>query len=73
MSDPYASQRAVLRALFAAHPRVIGIDDLVAQVPEFPLAREALRVLIDDGLVNRLGDRVNLSRAAVAFRALAPL
>jgi len=32
--------------------------------------REALRVLVDDGLATRLGDRVGVSRAAVRFDAL---
>jgi hypothetical protein len=36
-------------------------------------SRDALRVLVDDGLVTRLGDRVGLSRAAVRFDALSPV
>lgn len=36
-------------------------------------AREALRVLTEDGLVSRLGDRVGLARAAVRLDALAPI
>jgi hypothetical protein len=70
MTDYDSGQRAVLRALLAAHPRMLGIDELVAQLAEVPRAREALRVLVDDGLANRLGDRVGLSRAAVRFDAL---
>jgi hypothetical protein len=49
---------------------MLGID---AELPDLPRGREALRVLVDDGLVNRLGDRVGLSRAAVRFDALGPV
>jgi hypothetical protein len=72
MTDHDLAQRAVLGALLAAHPRMLGIDELVAELPEIPRVREALRVLVDDGLVTRLGDRVGCSRAAVRFDALAP-
>jgi hypothetical protein len=73
MTDHDLAQRAVLGALLAAHPRMLGIDELVAELPEIPRVREALRVLVDDGLVTRLGDRVGCSRAAVRFDALAPV
>jgi hypothetical protein len=73
MTDPDYAQRSVLGALLEAHPRMLGVDELVARLPEVPRAREALRVLIDDGLVTRLGDRVGLSRAAVRFDALGPI
>ena len=71
MTDHDAGQRAVLAALLQAHPRMLGVDELVAQLREIPRAREALRVLVDDGLATRLGDRVGCSRAAVRFDALA--
>ena len=67
------SQRAVLGALLAAHPRLLGIDELEAQLTDLPRVREATRVLVDDGLATRLGDRVGCSRAAVRFDALAPV
>jgi hypothetical protein len=73
MSDPDSAQRAVLRALFDAHPRLVGIDELAAQLADVPRVREALRVVVDDGLATRLGDRVGLARAAVRFDALAPI
>lgn len=73
MSTHDAAQQAVLRALFDTHPRLVGIDELVTQLADVPRAREALRVLVDDGLATRLGDRVGLSRAAVRFDVLAPL
>jgi hypothetical protein len=73
MSDHDFAQRAVLSALLAAHPRMLGIDELVSQVAEVPRARDALRVLVDDGLATRLGDRVGCSRAEVRFDALAPV
>jgi hypothetical protein len=73
MSDYDLAQRAVLRALLAAHPRMLGIDELVSQLVDVPRPRDALRVLVDDGLATRLGDRVGCSRAAVRFDALAPV
>jgi hypothetical protein len=73
MTDHDLAQRAVLGALLAAHPRLLGIDESVAELPEIPRVREALRALVDDGLVTRLGDRVGYSRAAVRFDALAPV
>ena len=71
MTDHDSGQRAVLAALLAAHPRMLGVDELVAQLADVPRAREALHVLVDDGLATRLGDRVGVSRAAVRFDALA--
>ena len=73
MADHNTAQRAVLGALLAAHPRMLGIDELATQLADVPRAREALRVLVDDGLATRLGDRVGCSRAAVRFDALAPI
>ena len=73
MTDHDASQRIVLGALLEAHPRLVGADELEAQLAEVPRAREALRVLVDDGLATRLGDRVGCSRAAVRFDTLGPI
>jgi hypothetical protein len=73
MTDRDLAQPAVLGALLAAHPRMLGTDELVAELPEIPRVRETLRALVDDGLVTRLGDRVGYSRAAVRFDALAPV
>jgi hypothetical protein len=70
MTDPNAAQRAVLAALFDAHPRMLAIDELTAQLSDVPRVREALRVLVDDGLATRLGQLVGVSRAAVRFQAL---
>ena len=66
------AQRAVLRTLIAAHPRMLGLAEL-EELADVPRAREALRVLVDDGLATRLGDRVGCSRAAVRFEAIAPV
>ena len=72
MADYDSAQRAVLGALLAAHPRMVDKDELIARLSDHPRVREALRVLIDDGLATRLGDRVGLSRAAVRFDELKP-
>jgi hypothetical protein len=70
MTDHDSSQRIVLGALLAAHPRLLGLDELAAQLTHVPRMREALRVLVDDGVATRLGDRVGVSRAAVRCDAL---
>jgi hypothetical protein len=70
MTDHDVSQRMVLGALLDAHPRLIGVDELNARLPDVPRVREALKVLVDDGLATRLGDRVGVSRAAVRFDVL---
>jgi hypothetical protein len=70
MTDPDAAQRAVLEALFRAHPRMLELDELAAQVADVPRAREALRVLVADGLATQLGELVGVSRAAVRFHVL---
>jgi len=72
MTDPDATQRLVLGALLDAHPRLIGRDELTAKLADVPRVREALRVLVDDGLATQLGDRVGVSRAAVRFAVLRP-
>jgi len=70
MTDHDLAQRSVLRARLQAHPRMLGLDELVSQLSDVPRVREALRVLVDDGLATQLGDRVGVSRAAVRFDAL---
>ena len=60
----------MLQALFQAHPRLLGIDELAAQLSDVPRVREALRVLVDDGLATQLGQLVGVSRAAVRYEAL---
>jgi hypothetical protein len=72
MADYDSAQRAVLSALLAAHPRMLDKDELTTRLSDHQRVREALRVLIDDGLATRLGDRVGVSRAAVRFDALRP-
>ena len=70
MTDHDLAQRAVLEALLEAHPRLLGIDALSSSLGDVPRPREALRVLVADGLATQLGDRVGASRAAVRFDAL---
>jgi hypothetical protein len=71
VTDYDLAQRAVLGALLTAHPRLLDIDELAAHLSDVPRAREALRVLVADGLATQLGDRVGVSRAAVRFDTLA--
>jgi hypothetical protein len=70
VTDYDLAQRSVLRTLLEAHPRLLDVGELDDRLPDVPRVREALRVLVDDGLATRLGDRVGVSRAAVRFDAL---
>jgi hypothetical protein len=73
MTDPNYTQRVVLVALMEAHPRLLGVDDLTAKLSDVPRVPEALRVLVQDGLATRLGDRVGAARAAIRFREIGPV
>jgi hypothetical protein len=64
---PYVFSDAIHRT-FSRIPRLAGCKP-AAQLSDIPRVREALRVLVDDGLATRLGDRVDVSRAAVRFSA----
>jgi hypothetical protein len=61
MIDLDFSQRLVLGTLLRAHPRMLGLDDLHAELDDVAGVVEAVR---------RLGDRVGASRAAVRYPAL---
>jgi hypothetical protein len=67
------AHRAVLGALLAAHRTCSASTNWSPSFPRVPRVREAMRVLVDNGLVTRLGDRVGCSRAAVRFDVLAPI
>jgi hypothetical protein len=70
VSDYDFAQRAVLGALLDAHSRLLGLDELDDHLASVPRVREALQVLVGDGLATKLGDRVGATRAAVRFSAL---
>ena len=72
MTDYDLAQRSVLRTLLEAHPRLLDVGELDDRLRDVPRVREALRVLLDDGLATKLGDRVGASRAAVRFNVLRP-
>src|SRR4051794_34094951 len=44
MTDPHAAQRIVLASLLDAHPRLMDLGELEAQLPDVPRVREALNV-----------------------------
>ena len=69
MFDHAAAQRMVLGALLEVHPRLLELAELETRLADVP-RREALRVLVHDGLATRLGDRAGASRAAVRFNVL---
>jgi hypothetical protein len=70
MTDHDAAQRIVLGALLDAHPRLFNLAELEVQLPDVPRVREAVNVLVGDGLATKLGDRIGVSRAAVRFDTL---
>ena len=70
MPDYNLAQRSVLRTLLNAHPRLVDVAELDDRLPDVPRVHEALRVLVDDGLATKLGNRVGASRAAVRFKTL---
>jgi hypothetical protein len=70
MSDHNASQRLVLRYVLDAHPRLLDLGDLERSLEGVPRVREAVNVLVGDGLATRLGDRVGATRAAIRFELL---
>jgi hypothetical protein len=55
ITDHNVAQRAVLRVLLEAHPRMLGVEELVSLLDNVPRTREALRVLVDDGLATWAG------------------
>ena len=59
-------------ALLERHPAMAGLDELAAELHDLDV-RAAAERLSGDGLVNRLGDRVGVSRAAARFNALKPV
>jgi hypothetical protein len=65
-----ADQRATLGLLLERHPAMVDVDELCAELAGVAVD-EALQALVDDGLVNRLGDRLGASRAAVRADQLA--
>jgi hypothetical protein len=71
--DADDSQRIVLGLLLEHHPTMLGLDELAEALPDIERVEEAVRVLVDDGLVRRLGDRRGLTRAAVRMHALDPI
>ena len=73
MNDHDEPQRRVLSALLEAHPRLLDVGELERLLADIPRVREALNVLVGDGLATKLGDRVGVSRAAVRFDTLKPV
>jgi hypothetical protein len=65
------ADRVVLAALLERHPAMAGLDELAAELHDLDV-RAAVDRLSGDGLVNRLGERVGVSRAAARFDALKP-
>ena len=75
MTNPYdAAQRIVLGTLLELHPALIGLGDLAGRLQLHGSETErAVRVLVEDGLAVRLGDRIGLTRAAIRFDVLSPI
>jgi hypothetical protein len=71
MTDPNHSQRAVLGLLKGAHPAMLAADDVRRQLSDVPRVDEAIKTLVGDGLVSRVGDLLGVSRAAIRADQLA--
>jgi hypothetical protein len=71
MTDPNHSQRAVLGLLKDAHPAMLAADDVRRQLGDVPRVDEAIKTLVGDGLVSRVGDLLGVSRAAIRADQLA--
>ena len=71
MTDPHFAQRTVLGLLMEAHPRMLAASDVRDRLKDVPRVDEAIRVLVADGVLNRLGDRLGVSRAAFRTDQLA--
>ncbi len=69
-STPAEPDAVVLGALIAAHPRMVHVDDLRAELPDVAGVDEIVSRLTDDGLAQQTGDRVVATRAAVRFAEL---
>lgn len=63
------ADRVVLGALLERHPAMTGLDELDRELHDLDV-RAAVGRLSKDGLINRLGDRVGVSRAAARFDQL---
>ena len=49
---------------------MLTVEDIERRLSHVPRLREALAVLVSDGLVSRIGDLVGVSRAAVRAEQL---
>jgi hypothetical protein len=72
MTDHDFAQRTLLALLLAEHPSMLTVEDIERRLGDVPRLREALDVLVRDGLASRLGDLIGVSRAAVRARQLTP-
>jgi hypothetical protein len=63
--DPDFAQRTVLGLLLGEHPAMLSIDELHRQLSDVPDVDDAVEHLAGAGLVNRVGDLIGASYAAV--------
>jgi hypothetical protein len=65
-------ERAVLDALIEASPLTLDLPELGARLDEAVALDEAVSSLVRHDLVERIGDRLRASSAAVRFAGLSP-
>jgi hypothetical protein len=70
MTDHDFAQRTLLGLLLEEHPSMLTVEDIERRLSDVPRLREALDVLVRDGLASRLGDLIGASRAAIRARQL---
>lgn len=64
------TQRAVLGLALDAHPKSLTIPDLAREVDSGDAVERAIAQLVDVGLLERNGDAISASAAAVHFDRL---
>jgi hypothetical protein len=57
--------------LLEQHPAMLSVEELRRLLPDVPRLDEAVEQLVRDGVVNRVGDLIGASRAAVRTDQLA--
>jgi hypothetical protein len=71
MNDPDYAQRTLLGLLLEHHPAMLTADEIHRLLSGVLDVDDAIAHLSGDGLINRLGDMIGASRAAVRGAQLA--
>ena len=64
------AQRTVLGLLLEAHPSMLSVEDVRRQLRDVPEVDHAIKTLVGDGVLNRLGELLGVSRATIRTEQL---